>query len=207
MISSFSPKLCQLLCLLPDSPLSGPHCSSSLSFPSLTSSSEEHSQSNPLRGVDRCIESSSVWLPSVEATGARLCAWSPRRCTGAMCRAGGRARAEHSREGGLKGGGRGGDRRRTPESKGVPSRLQQGYKNFLRLFFSFYSCFLIASFLSFFLDCLQTINFSLWVFFCLKVLVSSLLMFNPTFLYATLCSLEESHQDRSGAFQTDPIRR
>lgn len=40
----------------------------------------------------------------------------------------GRARAEQSGEGGQKGGGRGGDRRRTPGSKGVPSRLQQGYK-------------------------------------------------------------------------------
>lgn len=56
-----------------------------------------------------------------------------------------RARAEHSGEGGLKGGGRGGERRRTPGSKGVPSRLQQGYKNFLRLFFFFYSCFVFFS--------------------------------------------------------------
>lgn len=55
----------------------------------------------------------------------------------------GRARAEQSGEGGQKGGGRGGDRRRTPGSKGVPSRLQQGYKNFLRLFLLFCFFFLI----------------------------------------------------------------
>lgn len=43
-----------------------------LSFPSLTTSSEVHSQSNPEYGVDRCGGCSSVWLPSVGAAGAQL---------------------------------------------------------------------------------------------------------------------------------------
>lgn len=140
-----------------------------LSFPSLTTSSEVHSQSDPVCGVDRCRGCSSVRLPSVEAAGARLCGVESLSMHWSNVESG-RARAEQSGEGGLKGGGRGGDRRRTTGSKGVPSRLQQSYqkKNFLRLFSSIHSCFslmrLLSVFTLLFLVCLQMLFTSLYIF-------------------------------------------
>lgn len=123
-----------------------------LSFPSLTTSSEVHSQSDPVYGVDRCSGCSSVWLPSVEAAGARLCGVESLSMHRSNVESG-RTRAEQSGEGGLKGGGRGGDRRRTTGSKGVPSRLQQSYqkkKTFSGCFSSTYSCFSLMRLLSVF---------------------------------------------------------
>lgn len=142
-----------------------------LSFPSLTTSSEVHSQSDPVYGADRCSGCSSVWLPSVEAAGARLCGVESLSMHWSNVESG-RARAEQSGEGGQKGGGRGGDRRRTTGWKGVPSRLQQSYqeKNFLRLFF-----FDATSF-GFHLTIPHlppnAIHFTLYLPFSLKVLVS-----------------------------------
>lgn len=66
-------------------------------------------------------------LPSVEAAGAWLCGVESLTMHWSNVESG-RVRAELSGEGDLKGGGRGGDRRRTAGSKGVPSRLQQGLR-------------------------------------------------------------------------------
>lgn len=134
-----------------------------------------HSHSNPEQCVDRCSRSSSVWLPSVKAVGARLCGVQSLSMHWSNVESG-YFRAEQSEEGGQKGGGRGGDRRRTSGSKGVPSRLQQGYKeekNFLRLFFSVFS---YATSFRFHLTIpclpLNATHFTLYLPFSLKVLVS-----------------------------------
>lgn len=140
-ISSISFLTLKLWLLLSDFPLPGLQRTSSLSLPSLTTICKVHSQSNPEQGVDRCSRSSSAWLPSVAAVGARLCSvqslpmyWSNVES--------GHFRAEQSEEGGQEGGGRGGDRRRTSGSKGVPSRRQQGYREEK----TFSGCFSLSAF-------------------------------------------------------------
>lgn len=91
----------------------------------------------------------------------------------------GRAIAEQSGEGGLKGGGRRGDRRRTPGSKGVPSRLQQGYKKkklsqavFLLLLLFFFDATSFGFRLTIPRLPPNAIHFTLYLPFTLKALVS-----------------------------------
>lgn len=141
-----------------------------------------HSQSNPEQGVDRCSRSSSVWLPSVKAVGARLCGVQSLSMHWSNVESG-HFRAEQSGEGGQKGGGRGGDRRRTSGSKGVPSRLQQGYKEEK----TFSGCFSLSVFsyatsfrFHLTIPCLppNATHFTLYLLFSLKVWFPFPVLFN-----------------------------